>query len=95
MRLSEDLDFTGGVDFTQGTMERMGEILVDAIKVKYSLDVNVTPPSKDNTNVDTWKIKIETRQQQLHLPTQRINIDICSIPLLRSTTSRAPQPLRD
>ena len=26
------------------------------------------------------KIKIETRPQQRHLPTQRINIDICAIP---------------
>jgi hypothetical protein len=37
-------------------------------------------PKKESGNVDTWKIKVETKPKQKYLPAQRINIDVCSIP---------------
>jgi len=80
IRLSEDLDFTGGADFTRETLYSLGEILVSTLNQKYGLIVKVTEPVKDNGNVDTWKVKIETRPEHNHLPAQRINIDICAIP---------------
>lgn len=80
IRLSEDLDFTGGKDFTRKNLSTMGHILTDTLKEKYGLDVLVNEPTKDINNVDTWKIKIETKPQQRHLPAQRINIDICAVP---------------
>lgn len=79
-RLSEDLDFTGGVDFSRDKLAAMGEILVEDLHEKYGLDVKVKAPVKDIKNVDTWKVKVETRPQQRHLPAQRINIDICALP---------------
>ncbi|MEI8320489.1 MAG: nucleotidyl transferase AbiEii/AbiGii toxin family protein [Alphaproteobacteria bacterium] len=85
VRLSEDLDFTGGSDFSRTSLSAMGELLTESLQDKYGLQVRVDAPikdnhNKDNPNVDTWKIKIETRPQSKNLPAQRINIDICAIP---------------
>lgn len=80
IRLSEDLDFTGGSNFTKNSLSTMGEVLIKNLNSKYGLSVKVTEPIKDKQNVDTWKIKIETKPEQKHLPAQRINIDICAIP---------------
>lgn len=80
IRLSEDLDFTGGSNFSRDNLSVMGGILTDSLNEKYGLKIIVSEPIKDVTNVDTWKIKIETRPKQKHMPAQRINIDICRIP---------------
>lgn len=80
IRLSENLDFTGGHDFTKESLSSMNQILVESLHKKYNLDVSVSEPKKNTSNVDTWKIKVETRAEKKHLPAQRINIDICAIP---------------
>lgn len=80
IRLSEDLDFTGGINFTRNSLSSMAQILIESLKNKYGLVVNISEPIKDKKNVDTWKIKIETKPQQKSIPSQRINIDICSVP---------------
>jgi predicted nucleotidyltransferase component of viral defense system len=80
VRLSEDLDFTGGNNFNRDALSEMGKILIENLNDKYGLPVKVSEPIKDHTNVDTWKIKIETKPLQTHLPAQRINIDICALP---------------
>jgi len=80
IRLSEDLDFTGGKNFSRESLSVMGHLLTNSLNEKYGLPVTVSEPEKDIKNVDTWKIKVETRPQQKHLPAQRINIDICGIP---------------
>jgi predicted nucleotidyltransferase component of viral defense system len=80
LRLSEDLDFTGGFDFTRQDMTGLGELLKDSLQKKYDLPVSVTEPVKETGNTDTWKIKIVTRPEKTDLPAQRINIDICILP---------------
>jgi len=80
VRLSEDLDFTGGSNFTRDSLATMGQVLIENLNNKYGLLVQVSEPIKDKQNVDTWKIKIETKPQQKNLPAQRINIDICALP---------------
>ncbi|MDF3047945.1 MAG: hypothetical protein K0R73_1063 [Candidatus Midichloriaceae bacterium] len=80
VRLSEDLDFTGGNDFSRDNLSHMGQILTENLKNKYGLSVVVSEPLKDKKNVDTWKIKVETRPEAKNLPTQRINIDIYALP---------------
>lgn len=79
IRLSEDLDFTGGKYFSRDSLSKMGGILTESLNKKYGLNVIVHDPLKDKKNVDTWKIKIETRPEQKHMPAQRINIDICAV----------------
>ncbi len=80
IRLSEDLDFTGGKDFSRTKLVSMGQILTQSLQDKYGVQVSVSEPLKDKQNVDTWKIKIETRAESKNLPAQRINIDICALP---------------
>lgn len=80
VRLSEDLDFTGGINFSRKTLKNMAQLLIQELSDKYGLPVQISEPTKDKKNVDTWQIKIETRVGQKHLPAQRINIDICSLP---------------
>ncbi|MFM9991657.1 MAG: nucleotidyl transferase AbiEii/AbiGii toxin family protein [Burkholderiaceae bacterium] len=86
-RLSEDLDFTGGSDFTRDQLAAMSEVLIESLKAKYGLEVNVAEPVREEGNVDTWKLKIQTRPGRKDLPAQRINIDVCTIP------SYQPRPM--
>lgn len=86
-RLSEDLDFTGGIDFTREKLSEMASTLVESLKTKYGLEVIVAEPMREEGNVDTWKLKIQTRPGRRDLPAQRINIDVCSIP------SYEPKPM--
>ena len=78
-RLSEDLDFTGGANFSRQQLSNLAKILIENLQDKYNLQVTISEPVKEAGNVDTWKIKIETRPGSKSFPTQRINIDICSV----------------
>lgn len=86
-RLSEDMDFTGGADFTRSQLTTMAKALTEGLKTKYGLEVVVTEPIREEGNVDTWKLKIQTRPGRKDLPAQRINIDVCAIP------SYQPRPM--
>ncbi len=86
-RLSEDLDFTGGNHFRRGDLAELGNVLTERLKNRYALPVRVSEPVKIGGNVSTWKLVIETRAGQKHLPAQRINLDICAIP------SHDPRPM--
>lgn len=86
-RLSEDLDFTGGADFSRDALSAMAEILKVSLKEKYGLEVEVSEPTREVGNVDTWKLKLQTRPDRKDIPAQRINIDVCAIP------SYLPRPM--
>jgi len=86
-RLSEDLDFTGGADFSRESLTALGQVLVNGLQRKYGLSVEVSEPTRETGNVDTWRLKVQTRPGQRDLPAQRINIDICAIP------SYEPRPM--
>jgi len=90
-RLSEDLDFTGGSNFTRETLIDLGGVLVDCLQVKYNLTVGVSEPVRETGNVDTWKLKVIIHPQQNSLPVQRIHIDICAVP----SYDRRPMMLRN
>ncbi len=86
-RLSEDLDFTGGAQFSRESLTLLAQVLVESLQHKYGLRVEVSEPTRETGNVDTWKLKVQTRAGQRDLPAQRINIDICAIP------SHDPRPM--
>lgn len=86
-RLSEDLDFTGGANFTRDDLAGLGSVLMKNLHTKYGLEVQVSEPTREQGNVDTWKLKIQTRPERKDLPAQRINIDVCAIP------SYEPRPM--
>ena len=86
-RLSEDLDFTGGSDFRRGDLTELANILTTRLKTRYGLPASVSEPVKAEGKVSTWKLTVETRPGQKHLPAQRIHLDICAIP------SHDPRPM--
>jgi predicted nucleotidyltransferase component of viral defense system len=86
-RLSEDLDFTGGSDFQRSDLAELGRVLTERLGTRYGLPVRVSEPVKTGGNVSTWKLTIETRPGEKHLPAQRIHLDICGIP------SHDPRPM--
>jgi predicted nucleotidyltransferase component of viral defense system len=93
-RLSEDLDFTGGADFTKEHLTAMAQTLIDSLHTKYGLSVEVSEPVRESGNVDTWKIKIQTRPDRKDMPAQRINIDVCAIPSYESQPMMLLNPYR-
>jgi hypothetical protein len=90
-RLSEDLDFTGGANFTRDALASLGDTLVKNLASKYSLQVRVTEPVKVSSGVDTWKLAVLTHPGRRDLPPQRIHIDVCAIP----SHDRRPMMLRN
>ncbi len=90
-RLSEDLDFAGGTDFYRADLANLGQVLMQRLEEKYSLQVTVSEPIRDTGNVDTWKLRVVTRPGQHSMPTQRIHIDICAVP----SYDRRPMLLRN
>lgn len=91
LRLSEDLDFTGGTDFAKDALVDLGSVLVERLEVKYGLPVSISEPVREEGNVDTWKLRMVTRPERKHMPAQRINIDICALP----SHDRRPVMLRN
>jgi predicted nucleotidyltransferase component of viral defense system len=77
-RLSEDLDFTGGKDFTKAQLSEMGKLLEKALFEKYDVPITVSEPRKDDCEVSTWKIVVKTKPKTNSEPSQHINIDICA-----------------
>jgi predicted nucleotidyltransferase component of viral defense system len=91
VRLSEDLDFTGGADFTREMLARLAGVLVERLEARYGLKVTVGEPKKESLGVDTWKLSVMTQPERKDLPAQRIHIDICAIP----SHDRRPMMLRN
>jgi predicted nucleotidyltransferase component of viral defense system len=85
-RLSEDLDFAGGSGFDPARLSGLKQLLEKTLLNKYSLPVDVSDPEREDGNVSTWKVRIQTRPGTKHLPAQRIHIDICAVP------SHQPRP---
>lgn len=79
-RYSEDLDFAGGVDFTADDLKDLRKCIELAIPKKYSVKVDVTSPSKEDSLVKKWRIKVDTAPARPDLPAQKISIEIASIP---------------
>jgi predicted nucleotidyltransferase component of viral defense system len=86
-RLSEDLDFAAGNDFKQSDLAALASVLPARLQTRYGLPVSVRGPTRADGMVSTWKLIVETRSGQKHLPAQRIHLDICAVP------SHDPRPM--
>ena len=91
VRLSEDLDFTGGTLFAREALARLAPVLVESLEARYGLKVTVGEPRKETLGVDTWKLSVITQPERPDLPAQRVHIDICAIP----SHDRRPMMLRN
>lgn len=90
-RLSEDLDFTGGPNFQPETLGDLGPVIEKKISEQYGLIVKVTAPAREGGDTKTWKIRVITRPEQPHLPSQQIHIDVCTV----SSFEKHPVMLRN
>jgi predicted nucleotidyltransferase component of viral defense system len=84
-RLSEDLDFVGGRDFSPELYQNLAQVLIDYLKPRYGLDVQVKLPKhrafrSDSVSVGRWMISIETKPLAKHLPNQKIKLEVANIP---------------
>ena len=83
-RLSEDIEFTGGPDFTRTDVDGISGVVQSHLAERYDLEVSVQDPkprkeADQPVAVDTWQISVMTDPGQPHLPRQRIKIDIATM----------------
>ena len=83
LRLSEDLDFSGGASFDDAMMDGLESLLVDRFANRYGLDVSVKPPRGNRegseSDVRRWVARVVTRpagQASRLEGVQRIKIEI-------------------
>lgn len=82
-RFSEDLDFTGGANFTQADMDKLRQCIEDSLSKKYGLSVEVKPPKENKTegiSVSTWQVKVVTAPDRPDIPSQKIKIEVANVP---------------
>lgn len=90
-RLSEDLDFVGGRDFTPEAYNNLAQVLIDYFKPRYGLNVRVKVPGRrafraDNVDVGRWMVSIETQPLAKDLPNQKIKLEVANVPSYSGTT---------
>ena len=73
-RFSEDLDFAGGLDFTNAELMRISDVLQDYLGKRYGLEINVKS-----------QVSVTTSPGQNHIPRQRIKIEVANIPAYTRT----------
>lgn len=79
-RLSEDLDFTAGTNFEPKQLKGLGNQIQQHLERKYGLKVSVREPELATNDTSTWKVTIEKHPERPDIPSQKMHIDICSIP---------------
>ena len=82
-RFSEDLDFTGGVNFEASTMVQLKQCIEDCLSEKYGLSVVVKSPKErryTGINVSSWQVKVITGPNRPDLPSQKIKIEVANVP---------------
>lgn len=86
VRLSEDLDFTGGQNFKPQDFAGLADHLKDFLQRKYALDVQASEPTKAAGDTSTWKVTLTTNPGRPDLPSQKMHIDVCAYDSLDATT---------
>ena len=81
-RLSEDLDFSGGQDFSAEHMAGLARYLEESFpEWAHGMNVTVRSPKSPRrlarkVSVSTWRVDVEIAPRQNHMPRQRIKIVI-------------------
>jgi len=87
-RLSEDLDFAGGRDFSKTQLAGIKECLEDYVGHRYGLAVQVQQPKSSSNasnkapgpSVSTWQLSIITAPAKPDIPRQRIKFQVANVP---------------
>jgi predicted nucleotidyltransferase component of viral defense system len=85
-RFSEDLDFTGGANFTTKNLISMKICIEKYLENRYGLEVTVKEPHElsselenRNIKINKWQIRIITHPERRDLPKQMIKIEVGNI----------------
>jgi len=86
-RLSEDLDFTGGVNFSAKEVEDIRDCIVKYVGKRYDLLVEVKEPKdleKDiryqDLKILKWQVAVTTSPERKDIPKQKIKIEVANVP---------------
>ena len=86
-RFSEDLDFSGGADFTSSRLASLGDYLATYLSGRYGLETVVKPlpeirevPDASKLVTDKWRISVVTRPGRPEIPRQRVHLEVCNVP---------------
>ena len=84
-RLSEDLDFVGGIGFTPDAYQDLAQVLKDYFRPRYGLDVRIKLPKyrqfkATSVEVGRWMIAIETQPQAKEIAHQKIKLEVANVP---------------
>ena len=90
-RLSEDLDFAGGADYSAHNAEQITECIEGYIGARYGLETLVKGPAKgpktpsekqrgDAVRVYQWELRVTTEPAHTRLPKQRVKVEVASVP---------------
>ena len=86
-RFSEDLDFSGGPDFSAAQMDGLPEALKDGLAERCGLDAAVTAPKEPEgrplsggVRVSSWRINIRPPSGRRDIPGLRVKLDIDNAP---------------
>lgn len=77
-RLSEDLDFTAGVNFNPKSFDGLDAHLKECLETKYGLPVSVGSPTEMRGDTASWRVTITRDSYRKDLPSQRLHIDVCA-----------------
>lgn len=96
LRFSEDLDFTGGKNFSNSQLGNMKKCLEQYLGGRYGLAVSVKEPKEfsdneiENVRVDKWQLGITTAPEHKDIPKQKIKIEVINVP----SYSKEPRALQ-
>jgi predicted nucleotidyltransferase component of viral defense system len=76
-RLSEDLVFNGGMDFTPEKFSSLANTVANMLSKKHMLDITVVEPKPMKGDTSTWRVSIEKDASRRGGVKQKIHIDIC------------------
>lgn len=86
LRFSEDLDFTGGKNFSNVQLISIKNCLEKYLSDRYGLTVSVKEPKEflesdiEGIRVDKWQLNITTSPERKDLPKQKIKIEVINVP---------------
>lgn len=91
-RLSEDLDFVGGLEFSTHYLINMKNCLEKYIGERYGLEILVKEPKEmastpkyEEIKVDKWQISLTTAPEKKDIPRQRVKIEVANVPAYSRT----------
>ena len=84
----------GKTDTVPELLSELATVVTETLTRKYDIPVTVTPPHRDEADVFTWKVRMTTHPERPDLPSQRIHIDVQTIPSRQSRPATLKNPYR-